>query len=45
VLGESLLALGRPEEALAAFRAGLRVAPSDPGLVEGVRRAQGALGR
>jgi tetratricopeptide (TPR) repeat protein len=45
VIGESLLALGRPAEALAAFRAGLHVMPSDAALADGARRAQAAAPR
>jgi predicted negative regulator of RcsB-dependent stress response len=45
VIGESLLALRRPAEALAAFRAGLHVMPSDAALADGARRAQAAAPR
>jgi tetratricopeptide (TPR) repeat protein/O-antigen ligase len=39
LLGESLLATGRSEEARAAFRAGARLAPTDPRIVDGLARA------
>jgi tetratricopeptide (TPR) repeat protein/O-antigen ligase len=39
LLGESLLARGRRDEARAAFRAGARLAPTDPRIVDGLARA------
>jgi tetratricopeptide (TPR) repeat protein len=38
LLGESLLATGRRDEARAAFRAGARLAPTDPHIVDGLAR-------
>jgi tetratricopeptide (TPR) repeat protein len=38
LLGESLLATGRRDEARAAFRAGARHAPTDPHIVDGLAR-------
>jgi tetratricopeptide (TPR) repeat protein/O-antigen ligase len=42
LLGESLLATGRREEARAAFRAGARLAPTDPRIVDGLVRVGNA---
>jgi O-antigen ligase/tetratricopeptide (TPR) repeat protein len=43
LLGDSLLALGRPDEALSTYQAGQRIAPGDGQLGEGVARARAAL--
>ena len=40
LLGESLLAAGRPAEALETFQAGLRLAPGDARLADGIARAR-----
>jgi tetratricopeptide (TPR) repeat protein len=45
LLGESLLALGKPNEALVAFRAGQRIEPNNPRLADGIARARAALGQ
>lgn len=45
LLGDLLLALGRPAEALQALEAGRRAAPDDPGIAAGLARARAALGR
>jgi tetratricopeptide (TPR) repeat protein len=42
LVGESLLALGQPAEAEAAFRAGQRNAPDDARLADGIARARAA---
>ena len=44
LLGDSLLAAGKPDEALAAFQAGQRLAPGDRSFAEGIARAR-AVGR
>jgi tetratricopeptide (TPR) repeat protein len=43
LLGESLLALGKPADALVAFQAGQRLAPRDRRFAEGLARARAAL--
>ena len=42
LLGESLLAAGQPDEALATFRAAGRLAPADPRVEDGITRARAA---
>jgi tetratricopeptide (TPR) repeat protein len=42
LLGDSLLADGKPDEALVAFQAGQRLAPGDPRFGEGIARARAA---
>ena len=43
LIGDSMLALGRPAEALEAYEQGTTQRPGDPHLVEGVARARAAL--
>jgi tetratricopeptide (TPR) repeat protein len=45
LLGDSLLALGRPTEALAALEVGRRIAPNDARLAESITRARAATRR
>ncbi|MFN8633642.1 MAG: tetratricopeptide repeat protein [Chloroflexota bacterium] len=45
LIGDTLLSLGRPVDAMTTFRAGQRLAPTDPRLADGVARAQAALRR
>ena len=45
MLGDSLLALGKPDEAIPIYQAGLRLAPGHAGLTEGLTRARQAAGR
>jgi tetratricopeptide (TPR) repeat protein len=43
LLGDNLMALGRPSEALAAYQDGRRAAPNDRRFADGIARAQAAL--
>jgi O-antigen ligase len=45
VLADSLLALGRADEAIPIYEAGLRIAPGDASLRQGLARATSAAGR
>lgn len=45
VQADSLLALGRAEEAIPVYQAGLRIAPGNQSLTEGLARARQAAGR